>query len=52
MVLAIEPMVALKSKEVQLSKDGFGYETLGGSLSAHFEHSVAVTDEGNEVLTK
>jgi len=52
MVLAIEPMIALKSKEVQLSKDGFGYETLGGSLSAHFEHSVAVTDEGNEVLTK
>jgi len=52
MVLAIEPMVALKSKEVQLSKDGFGYETLGGSLSAHFEHSVAVTEEGNIVLTK
>lgn len=52
MVLAIEPMVSLKTKEVQLSKDGFGYETLGGSLSAHFEHTVAVTEEGNEVLTK
>lgn len=52
MVLAIEPMVSLKTKEVQLSKDGFGYETLGGSLSAHFEHSVAVTEEGNEVLTQ
>ncbi|OGD25680.1 type I methionyl aminopeptidase [Candidatus Azambacteria bacterium RIFCSPHIGHO2_01_FULL_40_24] len=52
MVIAIEPMVALKSKEVQLSKDGFGYETLGGSLSAHFEHSVAVTNEGNIVLTR
>lgn len=52
MVLAIEPMVSLKTKEVQLSKDGFGYETLGGSLSAHFEHTVAVTEKGNEVLTK
>ncbi len=52
MVLAIEPMVALKSKEVQLSKDGFGYETLSGSLSSHFEHSVAVTEEGNDILTK
>ncbi len=52
MVLAIEPMVAFKSKEVKLSKDGFGYETLGGSLSAHFEHSVAVTDNGHMVLTE
>lgn len=52
MVIAIEPMVSLKTKEVQLSKDGFGYETLGGSLSAHFEHTVAVTEEGNIVLTR
>lgn len=52
MVLAIEPMVSLKTKEVKLSKDGFGYETLGGSLSAHFEHTVAVTDSGHLVLTE
>lgn len=52
MVLAIEPMVSLKTKEVKLSKDGFGYETLGGSLSAHFEHTVAVTDTGHIVLTE
>lgn len=52
MVLAIEPMVTLKSKEVKLSKDGFGYETLDGSLSAHFEHTVAVTDTGHIVLTE
>lgn len=51
MVLAIEPMAALKNGKVKLSKDGFGYETLSGSLSAHFEHTVAVTEEGNEVLT-
>lgn len=52
MVLAIEPMVTLGSGEVKLSKDGFGYETVDGSLSAHFEHTVAVTNDGCLVLTK
>ena len=52
MVLAIEPMVALGSGEVKLSEDGFGYETVDNSLSAHFEHTVAVTDNGYLVLTK
>ncbi len=52
MVLAIEPMVTLESGEVKLSKDGFGYETVDGSFSAHFEHTVAVTDNGYLVLTK
>ncbi|MDP2946407.1 MAG: type I methionyl aminopeptidase [bacterium] len=52
MVLAIEPMVTLGSGEVKLSKDGFGYETVDGSFSAHFEHTVAVTDNGCLVLTK
>lgn len=52
MVLAIEPMVSLKTKEVQLSKNGFGYETLGGSFSAHFEHTVAVTNNGHLILTE
>ena len=52
MVIAIEPMAAVKDKDVVLSKDGFGYETLSGSLSAHFEHTVAVTEKGNEVLTR
>jgi methionyl aminopeptidase len=37
---------------VKLSKDGFGYETIDGSLSAHFEHTVAVTNDGCLVLTK
>ncbi len=52
MVLAIEPMVTLGSGEVKLSKDGFGYETVDGSLSAHFEHTVAVMDDGCLALTK
>lgn len=52
MVLAIEPIVTMGSGEIRLCKDGFGYETIDGSLSAHFEHTVAVTEEGNIVLTR
>lgn len=52
MVLAIEPMVTLGSDKVRELKDGFGYETADSSLSAHFEHTVAVTDTGNSLLTK
>jgi methionyl aminopeptidase len=51
MVLAIEPMVTVGSWEVTRSKDGHGFETKDKSLSAHFEHTVAVTKDGYEVLT-
>jgi methionyl aminopeptidase len=52
MILALEPMVTLKSGEIKQSKDGFGYETADGSISAHFEHTVAVIKDGCLVLTK
>ena len=52
MVLAIEPMVTMGSAEVRLHKDGFGYETVDGSFSAHFEHTLAVMDNGYLLLTK
>ncbi|MBI4919913.1 type I methionyl aminopeptidase [Candidatus Azambacteria bacterium] len=52
MVLAIEPMVTMGSDKVKESQDGFGYETVDGSLAAHFEHTVAVTDTGGLILTK
>ncbi|MEK7134822.1 MAG: type I methionyl aminopeptidase [Patescibacteria group bacterium] len=52
MVLAIEPMVTMGSAEVRLHKDGFGYETIDGSFSAHFEHTLAVMDNGYLLLTK
>lgn len=52
MVLAIEPMLTMGSDEVRLASDSFGYETIDGSLSAHFEHTVAVTDNGGIVLTR
>ncbi|MBI4340929.1 MAG: type I methionyl aminopeptidase [Candidatus Omnitrophica bacterium] len=51
MVLAIEPMVTLGSHEVQLQADGWTAITKDRSLAAHFEHTVAVTDHGPEVLT-
>lgn len=52
MVLAIEPMAALGGGEVRESKSGFGFETVDGSLTAHFEHTVAITDDGCLILTK
>ena len=44
-------MVNLGSPETQLNDDGWTVVTADGSLSAHFEHSIAVTDDGPEVLT-
>jgi methionyl aminopeptidase len=50
-VLAVEPMVNLGSAETQLNEDGWTVVTEDGTLSAHFEHSIAVTEDGPEVLT-
>jgi methionyl aminopeptidase len=52
MVLAIEPMVCAGSYEIKNAPDGFSIVTADGSLSAHFEHTVAVTKDGCRVLTK
>jgi methionyl aminopeptidase len=50
-VLAVEPMVNLGSPETELTEDGWTVVTADGQLSAHFEHSIAVTEDGPEVLT-
>jgi methionyl aminopeptidase len=50
-VLAIEPMVALGTKDVRTLDDGWTVETKDRRYSAHFEHTVAVTPEGPRVLT-
>jgi methionyl aminopeptidase len=50
-VLAVEPMVNLGAADTELNDDGWTVITADGSLSAHFEHSIAVTDDGPEVLT-
>ena len=52
LVIAIEPMVNAGGPEVQVKDDGWTAVTKDGSLSAHFEHSVAITDEGPVVLSK
>lgn len=52
MVLAIEPMVCEGTYEVDVLDDGWTAVTRDGRLSAHFEHSVAVTSNGPEVLTR
>lgn len=51
MTLAIEPMVNAKGPEVQILGDGWTVVTRDGSLSAHFEHSVAITAAGPLILT-
>jgi methionyl aminopeptidase len=52
MVLAIEPMVTMGSWEVRILDDGWTAVTKDGSLAAHFEHTVALTDGEPEVLTR
>jgi methionyl aminopeptidase len=52
MVLAIEPMVTMGTWEVKILDDGWTAVTRDGSLSAHFEHTIAVTDDGPDVLTR
>jgi len=51
MVLAIEPMVNMGQPAVKVLKDGWTAVTRDGSLSAHFEHTVAVTAHGPWILT-
>ncbi|WP_106767148.1 type I methionyl aminopeptidase [Paenibacillus faecalis] len=52
MVLAIEPMVNAGKRHVKTLEDNWTVVTVDGSLCAHFEHTVAVTPDGMEILTK
>lgn len=52
MVLAIEPMINAGGSDVVVQSDGWTAVTRDGSLSAHFEHSVAITDDGPYILSK
>jgi methionyl aminopeptidase len=52
MVLAIEPMINAGGPEVKVLKDGWTAVTIDGSYSAHFEHTVAITKDGPQVLTR
>jgi methionyl aminopeptidase len=51
MVIAIEPILNEGKGGIMVANDGFTYKTLDGKRSCHFEHTVAITDDGVEVLT-
>ena len=52
MVLALEPMLNLGTKHVILADDGYTFKTADGKLSAHFEHTILITDDGPEIITR
>jgi methionyl aminopeptidase len=51
MTIAIEPMITAGSPDVEVADDGWTITTADGSLSAHFEHTVAITADGPRILT-
>ncbi len=52
MTIAIEPMVTLGKESVKVAQDGWTILTSDGSLAAHFEHTVLITDNSSEILTE
>ena len=50
-VLAVEPMLNIGTDKVKVLKDDWTVVTADGKLSAHFEHTIAVTETGREILT-
>lgn len=52
MTIAIEPMATLGSFDVGINPDGWTVRTLDGSRSAHFEHTVLITENGAEIMTE
>jgi methionyl aminopeptidase len=52
LVLAVEPMVNMGTDQVKILSDGWTVVTLDGMPSAHFEHTVAITENGPEILTR
>lgn len=51
MVIAIEPMLNLGTKNVKICEDGYTFVTADGKPSAHFEHTILITENGPEILT-
>lgn len=52
MTIAIEPMINIKGEEVKTLSDGWTVVTASGSLSAHFEHTILIAQDGPKILTK
>ena len=51
MTIAIEPMINLSGAGVRQLPDGWTVVTKSGSISAHFEHTILITEEGAKILT-
>jgi len=51
MVIAIEPMLTTGDWRIKTGQDGFALATIDGSMAAHFEHTVAIMEEGNIIIT-
>jgi methionyl aminopeptidase len=51
MVLAVEPMIAIGTPDVKIMPDHWTYETTDGTAAAHFEHTIAITEDGLRILT-
>lgn len=52
MVFCIEPMITVGDYNIKKAQDGYGFQTKDNSLSAHFEHTIAVTSKGVKILTQ
>jgi len=52
MVIAIEPMINIGTKNVTIDNDGYTFRTADGKNSAHFEHTILITNKKAEILTK
>jgi len=52
MTIAIEPMATLGGERIKTLADGWTIATKDGSLAAHFEHTVLITEDGAEILTQ
>lgn len=52
MVFCIEPMLSAGNWEIKKSPDGYAFQTADSSLSCHFEHTIAVTENGYKILTE
>ena len=52
MCIAIEPMINLGSKEIYTAKDGWTIFTMDGQVSAHFEHTIAIKEDGPHILSE
>jgi len=50
--IAIEPMATLGGERIKTERDGWTISTKDGSLAAHYEHTVLVTETGVEILTQ